>query len=168
MLLSRLCLLLALPAAAVQAAPPEWDNPAITAIGVEPPHATMMVYPDTLTARTFDPSRSPWRLSLDGDWKFRGVLRPADRPLDFHLPGYDDSGWRTMPVPGVWQMHGFDIPIYVNWIYPFPQDRNRMPSPPMISIPWAATGARSPFLRHGKDVLFISTLRAWTPVFMSG
>ncbi len=90
----------------------------------------MMVYPDTLTARTFDPSRSPWRLSLDGDWKFRGVLRPADRPLDFHLPGYDDSGWRTMPVPGVWQMHGFDIPIYVNWIYPFPQDRNRMPSPP--------------------------------------
>ncbi len=38
MLLSRLCLLLALPAAAAQATPPEWDNPAVTSVGVEPPH----------------------------------------------------------------------------------------------------------------------------------
>ena len=115
---------------AALAAPPEWDNPAITSVGVEPPHATMMIYPDALTARSFDPSRSPWRISLNGDWKFRGVLRPADRPAGFERPGYDDSAWRTLPVPGVWQMHGFDIPIYVNWLYPFPQDRNKMPSPP--------------------------------------
>ncbi|MGC8882220.1 MAG: glycoside hydrolase family 2 TIM barrel-domain containing protein [Bryobacteraceae bacterium] len=130
MLFRRRILLLAVPLALALAAPPEWDNPAITAIGVEPPRATMMIYPDAATARTFDPARSPWMLSLNGDWKFRGVLRPADRPADFHLPSYDDSGWRTMPVPGVWQMHGFDIPIYTNWLYPFPQDRNKMPSPP--------------------------------------
>ena len=130
MLFRRLVLLLAVPLALALAAPPEWDNPAITTIGVEPPRATMMIYPDAATARTFDPARSPWMLSLNGDWKFRGVLRPADRPTDFHRPSYDDSGWRTMPVPGVWQMHGFDIPIYTNWLYPFPQDRNKMPSPP--------------------------------------
>ncbi|MGB9609659.1 MAG: glycoside hydrolase family 2 TIM barrel-domain containing protein [Bryobacteraceae bacterium] len=130
MLFRRRILLLAVPLALALAAPPEWDNPAITAIGVEPPRATMMIYPDAATARTFDPARSPWMLSLNGDWKFRGVLRPADRPADFHLPSYDDSGWRTMPVPSVWQMHGFDIPIYTNWLYPFPQDRNKMPSPP--------------------------------------
>ncbi len=123
-----LCLLGGL--AALAAAPPEWDNPAVTSVGVEPPHATMMVYPDALTARTFDPAKSPWRLSLNGDWKFRGVLRPADRPAGFQLPGYDDSRWRTMPVPGIWQMHGFDIPIYSNWNYPFPQDRRKMPAPP--------------------------------------
>lgn len=130
MLLLRTVLLLAVLVLAAHAAPPEWDNPAVTSIGVEPPHATMMIYPDTVSARTFDPSRSPWRLSLNGDWKFRGVLRPADRPLDFHRPEYDDSGWRTMAVPSVWQMQGFDIPIYMNWIYPFPQDRNKMPTPP--------------------------------------
>lgn len=112
------------------AAPPEWDNPAITATGVEKPHATMMVYPSEAVARTFDPAQSPWRLSLDGDWKFFGVLRPADRPLDFFLPGFDDSRWRSMPVPGVWQMHGFDIPIYTNMLYPFPQNRRQMPAPP--------------------------------------
>ena len=117
-------------AACLRAAPPEWDNPAVTSVGVETPHATMMVYPDAVTARTFDASKSPWRLPLDGEWKFRGVLRPADRPAGFHLPGYDDSKWRTMPVPGVWQMHGFDIPIYTNVLYPFPQDRRRMPTPP--------------------------------------
>lgn len=30
-------------------------------------------------------------------------------------------------VPSNWQMHGFDIPIYTNVIYPFPLDPPRVP-----------------------------------------
>ncbi len=32
-----------------------------------------------------------------------------------------------MPVPASWQMHGFDIPIYTNIIYPWPQDASNKP-----------------------------------------
>ncbi len=109
---------------------PEWDNPAIVHVGTEKPHATMMVYPNAQLAKASQPAQSPWYQSLNGQWKFHGVLRPADRPLDFFRPGYDDSAWRTMPVPASWQMHGFDIPIYTNIIYPFPQDPKKMPDPP--------------------------------------
>ena len=44
--------------------------------------------------------------------------------MDFYRPGYDDSGWGTMPVPASWQMHGFDVPIYTNiFAPPMPQPR---------------------------------------------
>ena len=106
---------------------PEWDNPAIVHVGTEKPHATMMVYPSSEAART---GKSPWSQSLTGTWKFRGSERPSDRPVDFYRTDYDDSGWGTMPVPASWQLHGFDIPIYTNIQYPFPQDPSKAPAPP--------------------------------------
>src|SRR6476620_11399837 len=109
---------------------PEWDNPAIVHVGTEKPHATMMVYPASELARTGDRAKSPWQQSLNGTWKFRGSQRPSDRPVDFYRTDFDDAGWGTMPVPASWQMHGFDVPIYTNIIYPFPQDASKPPSPP--------------------------------------
>ncbi|MBS1854255.1 MAG: DUF4981 domain-containing protein [Acidobacteria bacterium] len=117
-------------AAAFAQTRPEWDNPAIVHVGSEKPHATMMVYPSAELARTGDRARSPWFQSLNGTWKFRGSERPADRPVDFYRTDYDDSGWGSIPVPASWQMHGFDIPVYTNIIYPFPQDPSKPPSPP--------------------------------------
>ena len=78
---------------------PEWDNPSIVKVGVEKPHATMMVYPTADMARAAQPSQSPWYQSLNGTWKFQGSLRPADRPLDFYRPAFKDGAWRTIPVP---------------------------------------------------------------------
>ena len=109
---------------------PEWDNPAIVHVGTEKPHSTMMVYPSAALARTADPLKSPWYALLNGTWKFYGVLRPADRPLEFFRPEYDDSKWQPMPVPSSWQMHGFDIPIYTNIIYPWPQPVDKRPQVP--------------------------------------
>jgi beta-galactosidase len=109
---------------------PEWDNPAVLTVGTEKPHATMMVYPTPELAKAGQRSASPWFQSLDGQWKFHGSLRPADRPLEFYRPGYSDVGWRSMPVPSTWQLHGFDIPIYTNIIYPWPQAADAPPSVP--------------------------------------
>ena len=103
---------------------------AVIQTGVEKPHATMMVYPTPELAQTGDASKSPWFLSLNGNWKFHGAPRPSDRPLDFFRPAFDDAAWRTIPVPSSWQMHGFDIPIYTNIIYPWPQDPNQPPQVP--------------------------------------
>jgi beta-galactosidase len=116
--------------AALASAQPEWDNVAVLHTGTERPHATMMAYPTAELARTADREKSPWFLSLDGDWKFHGSPRPSDRPLDFFRPDFDDAAWRTIPVPSSWQMHGFDIPIYSNIIYPWPQDPAEAPQVP--------------------------------------
>ena len=126
----RLCVFLLLGCASLFAQRPEWDNPAIIHVGTERPHATMMVYPTVEMARAGGRAASPWFHSLDGDWKFHGSLRPAERPIEFYRPDFSDASWGTMPVPASWQMHGFDIPIYTNIIYPWPQDPKAAPTPP--------------------------------------
>jgi beta-galactosidase len=109
---------------------PEWDNPAVVKTGVEKPHATMMIYPTAQLAMSGQIRQSPWYLSLNGTWKFHGSLRPADRPLEFFRMDFNDTSWRTIPVPSNWQLHGFDIPIYSNIIYPWPQDAKAAPKVP--------------------------------------
>jgi len=117
-------------AALAAADKPEWDNPAIVHVGTEKPHATMMAYPSAELANTGDPAKSPWFQLLNGTWKFHGSPRPAERPLDFYRPDYSDASWGTIPIPSSWQMHGFDIPIYTNIIYPWPQDASKPPQVP--------------------------------------
>lgn len=146
-------------------AQPEWDNVAITGVGLEKTHATMMAYPNAFGAATLDRTRSPWFQSLNGTWKFQGSMRPADRPLDFFRPNYDDTAWRTIPVPSSWQMHGFDIPIYSNILYPWPQDPSKPPAVPhdlnpvgsyrtRFSVPPAWAGRRVLLHFEGVDSAF--------------
>ncbi len=108
---------------------PEWDNPRVFQVNRERPHATMMIYPTAALARQGDRTRSPWFRSLNGRWKFHWVARPADRPAEFYRTDFDDTNWQTIPVPSNWQLHGFDIPIYTNIIYPFPMDPK---GPPVV------------------------------------
>src|ERR1043166_7520045 len=126
----RICALFFACALLCPAQRPEWDDVAVLHTGTERPHATMMVYPTAELARTGDRAKSPWFQLLNGAWKFQGSLRPSERPLSFYRPDFDDSAWRTIPVPSSWQMHGFDIPIYTNIIYPWPQDAKKPPQVP--------------------------------------
>ena len=75
-------------------------------------------------------------LSLNGDWKF--CWSPVaygldDAPAD---PGFDDSGWDTIPVPSHWVLPAispkaaegaYGRPIYTNIRYPFPIDVPHVP-----------------------------------------
>ena len=58
-------------------------------------------------------------VSLDGVWKFRGWETTEGRDTLFWEEGIDDSGWGTMPVPGVWELNGFGDPMYVTRGYPW-------------------------------------------------
>ena len=109
---------------------PEWNDTKVIKTGVEKPHASMMIYPSSNLALAGDTVVSPWRQSLNGNWKFHGSLRPADRPLEFYRTDFNDSSWHTIPVPSNWQLHGFDIPIYSNINYPWPQDPKAPPNVP--------------------------------------
>ncbi|MFR0356198.1 glycoside hydrolase family 2 TIM barrel-domain containing protein [Streptomyces sediminimaris] len=99
---------------------PEWNGDiALFQVGTEPPHSTLMPYANLGQALAADRTRSPYRLSLDGTWKFAHADRPEDRDPDFHRTDLDDGDWDTIPVPSAWQQHGHDFPIYVNITYPW-------------------------------------------------
>ena len=69
------------------------------------------------------PAHSPWEnthtLSLDGAWKFQLVEHPSFVPAGYYLPDFNDALWRTIQVPGNWELQGASEPIYTNWAYPF-------------------------------------------------
>lgn len=108
-------------------ATPDWENPAIYGIAKLAPRATSWPYAsldEAMEARWETSSRV---LVLNGQWRFRWVGRPADRPIAFHAPDFDDSDWDRIPVPSCWEMHGYGVPIYSNVRYPFPADPPRIP-----------------------------------------
>ncbi|MGW0822688.1 glycoside hydrolase family 2 TIM barrel-domain containing protein [Streptomyces sp. NPDC002845] len=112
---------------------PEWNGDiALFEVGTEPPHTTLMPYANVGQALAADRTRSPYRLSLDGKWKFAYADRPDDRDPDFHRTDVDDRDWDTIPVPSAWQLHGYDFPIYVNITYPWwgPNGLGEEPQPP--------------------------------------
>lgn len=96
-----------------------WQDLDVIQVNAQPPHATMMTYPDADSASTMDRGKSPWFQSLNGNWKFNWAANVNDRPLDFYQNGFDDSQWTTIPVPSNWQLHGHGVPIYTNMKYPF-------------------------------------------------
>ncbi|GAA4496584.1 glycoside hydrolase family 2 TIM barrel-domain containing protein [Hymenobacter ginsengisoli] len=116
--------LLAAGSVAAQAPDPvEWQNPQLTQQGQEVPRASFQLYERPADVAADDYARSPWYQSLNGTWKFNYVDRPADRPLTFFEPGFDDAAWKTIQVPSNWEVQGFGIPIYTNITYPFPRNQ---------------------------------------------
>ncbi|MFF5493684.1 glycoside hydrolase family 2 TIM barrel-domain containing protein [Streptomyces aquilus] len=120
-------------AARAAAEPPEWNGRIdVFRLGTQPPHTTLMPYATLGQALAADRTDSPYRLSLDGTWKFAYAERPDDRDPDFFATDVDDGDWDTLPVPSVWQKHGYDRPIYVNITYPYwgPNGLGEEPQPP--------------------------------------
>ncbi len=98
----------------------EWDgNPRNFGINVLTPHVTSMPYNSLAEALKMDRRASEWYQSLSGTWKFFHVNAPAQRNNEFFADNYDVSKWDDIPVPGNWQMYGYDHPIYSNVIYPW-------------------------------------------------
>lgn len=108
---------------------PDWEDPMVIGKNKEPAHCTLMPYPDTKTALIGTREASPFHKSLNGNWKFHWVEKPAEAPKDFYRLDYDVSAWDEVPVPSNWQLHGYGIPIYTNVTYPFSP---KNPNPPHI------------------------------------
>ncbi|MBP8303204.1 MAG: beta-galactosidase, partial [Phycisphaerae bacterium] len=107
--------------------PADWENPRLTGIGNEQPHATFVICPDVKTARSIGMAtdrervKSRFYRSLNGPWRYHYSRNHADRVPEFWMPGLDDSKWAILPVPSNVEMHGYGIPIYVNSQYPWPR-----------------------------------------------
>ncbi len=64
---------------------------------------------------------------LNGTWKFRYYDSIYKLQDEFYREGYDVSGFDDIPVPSVWQMHGYDYHQYTNVRYPFAFDPPYVP-----------------------------------------
>lgn len=64
---------------------------------------------------------------LNGTWKFRYYDNIYNLQDEFYSEGYDVSGFDDIPVPSVWQMHGYDYHQYTNVRYPFAFDPPYVP-----------------------------------------
>ena len=123
-ILTLICLSLALGASAQPAGEP-WMDLQVNEINRLPAHTSF-------TATDIVPTQSSRYLSLDGDWKFHWVANLNERPTDFYRTDLDDSGWATMPVPGMWELNGYGDPVYVN--IGFPWRDNWKNDPPRVPV----------------------------------
>lgn len=71
-----------------------------------------------------NPMDSGMLLTLNGDWSFRYLDdgKITEEYASFFAPGYDDAHWDILPVPSMWQYHGYGTCLYPNVAYPFPLD----------------------------------------------
>ncbi len=65
--------------------------------------------------------------SLNGTWSFRYYQSIYDLQERFYEPSCDCAAFDRIPVPSVWQMHGYDLHQYTNTLYPFPFDPPYVP-----------------------------------------
>ena len=109
---------------------PDWENQSVLEINREAAHADFIPFADEKQALDENREKPPWFLSLNGNWKFHWVPRSDERPVDFYKTDFNDSAWKTIPVPSNWEMQGYGTPIYVSSGYPFRIDPPRVTSEP--------------------------------------
>ena len=129
------CLLITQLQAQVSFTFKEWEDPTVLELGKEPAHTYAMSYPNAEDVFDNDFSKSPYYQSLNGTWKFYYVNRPEERPQDFFKPEFNDWNWKELPVPSNWELKGFGIPIYTNFVLPFPVN------PPFINHAYNPVGS---------------------------
>ena len=98
---------------------PKWQDPNVFEENRLPMRSTFIVTPTAENAVSeHDFTQSPLYRSIGGVWKFYWTPNATDKQPDgFWAPKFDDSTWGKMPVPGLWEMNGYGVPLYKNTGY---------------------------------------------------
>lgn len=104
----------------------EWHDLQVNEVNRYGLRTNFFAYENKQAALAGNMEKSANYLSLEGTWKFKWVADADQRPTDFYKADYDDSAWKTMQVPGIWELNGYGDPEYVNvgfgWRYMFNED----------------------------------------------
>ena len=94
-----------------------WEDPLIVAENKEDGHVIALPYAKEGDLLRGEPS--PFKLSLNGTWKFRWEKGVAELLAEVTGKDYDDSAWEDIQVPGVWQFQKeYTKPWYYANSYP--------------------------------------------------
>ncbi len=92
----------------------EWHDLQVNEVNRLKLHTNYFAYENEVAAKAGNMAKSANFLSLHGAWKFNWVKDADKRPTDFYKTDLDDSSWKTMNLPGIWEMNGYGDPEYVN------------------------------------------------------
>ncbi len=123
----------------------EWQDPNINQINRLAMHTHFFGF-ESEEAAQGTPEMSQNYLSINGQWKFQWQKNAVDYKSDFYRVGYNDSGWRDMPVPGCWELNGVGDPIYVNVQYAWAAQEGNNPPYVPTNNNWVG------YYRHEVDV----------------
>lgn len=107
----------------------DWENPAVIERRKEAGHVIAFAYDNKKDA--LEKAAPKTKLSLNGDWKFHWQRGLQNEPADFYLPQFNDSSWRTIPVPSVWQTQKTgSVPYYYASTFPraISRSKGKIPS----------------------------------------
>jgi beta-galactosidase len=97
----------------------DWENPEVNSMNRLPACTYAMPLADESAALSdaleFE---TPWKMSLNGTWKFHWCGDSNRRPLGFENPSFDLSKWETIDVPCCVEMRGYGMPHYLAHGYP--------------------------------------------------
>ena len=94
------------------------ENPEVLHVGTEPERSYYI---------PLDREGEEQKVLLSGDWLFNYYKSVEDIEGDFSSPGFNHKNFKTIPVPGCWQVYGYDYNQYTNANYPFPNDPPYIP-----------------------------------------
>lgn len=107
---------------------PYYEDPKTTRVNTEDDRAYYVPFSSAQKASDGTPEHSDRAVLLNGDWKFSYFEGPYELRPEMLARDYDDGKMDSIPVPSVWQMHGYDRHQYTNVAYPFPYD------PPFVPL----------------------------------
>ena len=134
---------------------PDWQNPNV----VEDNRLPMSSFFET----------DGLKMSLNGMWDFCWYETIDSRSADFFRTDYDASGWDRIPVPGMWEMNGYGVPVYLNVGYAWRGHYENNPPFPAMWHNYAGQYRKTFVLDEewdGKDVFLhigsaTSNVRVW-------
>ncbi|WP_350285811.1 glycoside hydrolase family 2 TIM barrel-domain containing protein [uncultured Croceitalea sp.] len=101
-----------------------------------PSRSTSISYETEAAALKVNRKDSKRYKSLNGNWKFSWASIPTKAPKEFYKVGYNDTDWKSVPVPSNWELEGYGTAIYTNIRYPF-----KPVNPPFVSEDDNPTGS---------------------------
>ena len=111
------------------------ENPAVFERNQVEGHVPLMPYLNKDQAMAGNPEKSPYRLSLNGIWKFHYSETPEGVIPGFYTERFNDRSWDTIRVPSNWEMKGYGDPLFRNVTTPF------KPDPPKVPREYNPTGS---------------------------
>lgn len=90
----------------------EWQDPEINAVNRASMHTHFFAYESTEAATEAAKEKSVNYMTLNGIWKFRWTKDSDARPTDFWKTDFNDKGWDNLAVPAMWELNGYDVPLY--------------------------------------------------------
>jgi beta-galactosidase len=138
-----------------------------------PMHASFFSYENEVVAATDDWTKSKNYYSLNGDWKFKWVPKPADLPKDFEAVNYNDKDWPLFKVPGNWELNGYGFPMYTTSGFEFAYLMRRV-NPPVVPMSFDPTAVYRREVTIGDDwkgkqiILHIGAAKSNLSVWVNG